>query len=149
MARRMSTNNEQEYAQLEAFVGFYATSFWGIDPNSDIHPTIVGQRIAAQVGKSKALAGLRQAANDCLEGIQDLSAEEIVALDMQLETLGIVTTTELLYRYSRKYKAIMKRGLVRNEADYHLIAAVASNMTIAILEQDRDALELMLAEFSR
>ena len=149
MARRMTKDDEQEYSQLEAFVGFYATTVWGIDPDSGIHPTNVGRRIMVEVGKSKALAGLRQAANDCLEGIQDLSVEEVAALDAQLEARGILTSTELLYRYSRKYRAVVERGKIRNEAEYHVIAAVASNMAITIDEQERQTLDAMLAGFVR
>lgn len=147
MARAMSQEKEQEFAELEAFVDFYATAMMGIDRANPIHPSIQLRGIAAQVGKSKALIGLRQAVNDCLEWADDATPEEISALDSALKSRGIVTFTELLVRKSRKYRAVLKRGCIRDDTEYYMVAAAASELSIAMTEDERRQLDSMLAGY--
>ena len=77
----MSAEREREYADLGAFLDMYATHFRKIDPADPRHPTNAGTRIAAAVGKSKALVGLRQAINDTREDLQVLTPEQVSKLD--------------------------------------------------------------------
>ena len=143
----MSQEKEQEFAELEAFLDFYATAIMGIDPANHIHPSIQLRGMAAQVGKSKALIGLRQAVNDCLEWADDATPEEISALDSALKSRGIVTFTELLVRKSRKYRAVLKRGRIRDDTEYYIVAAAASELSIAMPEDERRQLDSMLAGY--
>lgn len=129
MAKRTSDEVRREYVELNAFVDMYATHFWKIDPESENHPTNVGKRIVAAVGISKALVGLRQAVNDCLEGLQNLTPMQVQQLDTALRQEGIVTLTELRRRHSRKYKAILKRGAIRSETEYYMVKAVLDDCT--------------------
>jgi hypothetical protein len=129
MARRMPDEKLREYEELNAFVDMYATHFGKIAPESPSHPTNVGKRIVATVGMSKALVGLRQAVNDCLEGLQDLLPKEIETLDAALRQAGIVTLTELRRRHSRNCKAVLKRGAIRNETEYYLVKAALDERT--------------------
>lgn len=147
MARAMSPEKEQEFVELEAFLDFYATAVMGIDPANDIHPATQLRGIAAQVGKSKALVGLRQAVNDCLEWVEDATPEEISALDSALKSRGIVTFTELMVRKSRKYRAVLKRGRIRNDTEYYIVDAAASDLSIAMPEDERRQLDCMLAGY--
>lgn len=147
MARAMSQEKEQEFAELEAFVAFYATAIVGIDPANPIHPSIQLRGIAAQVGKPKALVGLRQAVNDCLEWVEEASPEEISALDSALKSKGIVTFTELLVRKSRKYRAVLKRGRIRNDTEYYIVDTAASDLSIAMPENERRQLDSRLAGY--
>ena len=147
MARAMSQEHEKEFAELEAFVGFYATAIMGIDPANIVHPTTQLHSIAAQVGKAKALIGLRQAVNDCLEWADDATVEEISDLDGALKSRGVVTFTELLIRRSRKYKAVLKRGRIRNDTEYYMVNAAASDQSMAMSTDERRQLDSMLAGY--
>jgi hypothetical protein len=147
MARRTSDEVKREYVELNAFVDMYATYFRKIDPGSDAHPTNVGKRIVAAVGFSKALVGLRQAVNDCLEGLQDLSPLEVQQLDTALRQSGIVTLTELRRRHCRKYKAVLKRGAVRSETEYYMVKAVLDERTDALSETEVATLGDMLVGY--
>jgi hypothetical protein len=147
MARRTSGEIVREYQELNAFVDMYATHFRKIDPGSESHPTNVGKRIVAAVGISKALAGLRQAVNDCLEGLQDLTPMEVQQLDTALREVGIVTLTELRRRHSRKYKAVLKRGAVRDETEYYMVKAVLDERTDALSATELATLGGMLLAY--
>lgn len=63
----MTPEREIEYNELLAYIGFFATAVWQIDPASGTNSANVINGIVQQFGKSKALVGLRQAANDAVE----------------------------------------------------------------------------------
>lgn len=147
MTRPMSEEKEREYAELSAFLDMYATHFMKLDPKSSIHPTNVGTQIVEAVGKSKALVGLRQAINDSVDGLQDLTYEQVAQLDTALRGAGIVTLTELRRRHSRKYKSILKRGLIRNDTEFYLIKAILDDCADMLAGPERDNLASMLLAF--
>ena len=149
MARPVSQEREREYAELNAFLDMYATHFMKIDPASPTHPTNAGKRIVAAVGKSKALIGLRQAINDSLEALQDLTPEQVAQLDRALRQSGIITLTELRRRHSRKYKAIFKRGVIRNEMEYYMVKAVLDGCAVSLSDTELTHLGSMLMTFEQ
>ena len=144
MAKRTSDEVTREYVELNAFVDMYATHFLRIDPLSENHPTNVGKQIVAAVGISKALVGLRQAVNDCLEGLQGLTPAEVQQLDAALRQAGIATLTELRRRHSRHYKAVLKRGAVRSETEHYMVKAVLDERTDALSATELATLDGML-----
>ena len=149
MARPLSAEKEREYDELSAFVDTYATHFMKIDPADPIHPTNVGRHMVAATGKAKALAGLRQAASDFVESLQDFDHQQVEILDAALKRAGIVTLTELRRRHSRKYKSILKRGSVRDEAEYYLITAILNDCSDSIDSQEVDRLNSILLDFEQ
>jgi len=75
----MTPEREREYNELLGYVRLFATAVWQIDPASGIHPADVINGIAQQFGRSKALVGLRQAANDTIEGYGRRDSERMSA----------------------------------------------------------------------
>jgi hypothetical protein len=71
----MIPERETEYDDLLAYVGHFATVVWKISPAADIHPANTLEKVVEQFGKSKALAGLRQAANDTIEDAKNWGSE--------------------------------------------------------------------------
>jgi hypothetical protein len=149
MARQISVEKEREYAELNAFLDMYATHFMKIDPADPVHPTNVGRRMVAAIGKSKALVGLRQAVNDAVEDLQDLNHKQVEILDSALRQAGIVTLTELRRRHSRKYKAILKRGSVRNETEYYMVKAVLDDCSESLASEEMEQLGSILLAFEQ
>ena len=149
MARSISPQREQEYAELNAFLDFYSTHISKIDPADPIHPTNVGKLIVAEYGKSKALEGLRQAINDTIEDSQDLSPQAIQELDAALRSAGIISLIELRRRYSRKYKSIVRRGTIRNETEYYLIKGILDGCTEALDATEVDQLGTLLSAYEQ
>ena len=60
----MSEVNEREFAELAAFLRFFSTTVLGIADADPVHPGNMLDMGVALLGKSKALAGLRQAIHD-------------------------------------------------------------------------------------
>jgi hypothetical protein len=106
----MTPERENEYNELLAYVGLFATAVRRIDPASETHPAKVIEGIVQQFGKSKALVGLRQAANDTIEATSNWNSEARAIADEGFRAAGVVTVSEIARRYSSSYKRIIKRG---------------------------------------
>jgi hypothetical protein len=145
MARRMSPVREREFEKLAAFIDYHATQFGRIDPTSPTHPTSSLAEIVGKVGKSKALEGLRQAANDIIESLSASSQEEVSRIDDELRAAGIVTVSELLVNHSRLFQKILKRGSIRNETEYYLVKGIVDGT--AVSPQQVQKLFAILSEF--
>src|SRR5262245_58055289 len=125
----MSAKREREYQELFAFVDFCATKVMGIAPANPNHPTNVGRRLVAEVGKSKALEGLRQATNDIVELLTDRPPEYVRALDAALLKAHVISASEVRRRYASAYKRVVKRGSIRNETEYYLVNGIVGDLT--------------------
>lgn len=149
MSRKMSPEREQEYAELHAYLDYYSTNISGIDPEDPVHPSNVGKRIVEEYGKSKALDGLKQAVNDTVEELSGQPVEYIQTLDAALREKGIVTFSEIRRRYSSSYKRILKRGRIKNETEYYLIAGILADFDSVACEGERGTLEQLVAQYEQ
>ncbi|UUZ54163.1 hypothetical protein LP419_38170 [Massilia sp. H-1] len=137
----MTPERENEYNELLGYVGFFATIVWRIDPASPTHPANVIEGIVQQFGKSKALVGLRQAANDTIEETSNWNSEARAVADDGFRAAGVVTVSEIIRRYSTSYKRIVKRGFIKNETEYYVINAILVNQGSAISDGERACLQ--------
>jgi len=147
MSRSMSSEREREYSELHAYLDFYATHVWKIDPSSTMHPSNVGKRIIEEHGRSIALRGLKQAVIDTVENLNHQPLEYIQHLDATLREHGIVTFSEIRRRYSSLYKRILKRGKIKNETEYYIIAGIIADIESAVSEEERNILENLVVQF--
>jgi hypothetical protein len=143
----MTPERESEYNELLGYVGLFATVVWRIDPASATHPANVIEGIVQQFGKSKALVGLRQAANDTIEETSNWNSEVRAVVDEGFRAAGVVTVSEITRRYSASYKRIVKRGFIRNETEYYVINAILVDQGSAILEDERTCLQRLTEAF--
>jgi hypothetical protein len=143
----MSPEREREYAELNAYLDWYSTNVSGIDPADAVHPTNVGKRIVAEYGKSKALDGLKQAVNDTVEELVDQPPDYIENLDASLREAGLLTFSEVRRRYASSYKRILKRGLIKNDTEYYLIAGVLADFTTSADDDERATLGRLVSEY--
>lgn len=143
----MSLEQENEYREVSAFVDYFATHILKIDPANPAHPKNVEQRHARQFSKSKMLAGVRQAANDLVESTLRWHSDQVKALDEALRAQAIVTLTEMRQRYSRLYKAVLKRGVIRNEGEYYLVNGVLIDLGDRIAADEAKLLQKLVSDF--
>jgi hypothetical protein len=143
MARAMVPEKQIEYEELSKFISFFATHCQGIDPDWAFHPSVNLQVAEELFGKSKALEGARQAVNDALEETRRVSPEYLTRVDAALTEQGIVTLSELRRRYSRHYKAILKRGKVKDETEYYLLKGILDDGSANVTSDERSILQSM------
>lgn len=149
MPREMSPKREQEYAELSAFLDFFSTNVLGVDPSSPSHSRNVGKRIVAEVGESKALDGLKQAVNDAVEALVDQPAEFVQRLDASLQEAGLLTFSEVRRRYASSYKWILKRGAIKSDTEYYLIAGVLADSAKSADADERATLGRLVSDYER
>ena len=147
MARQMSQEREREYAELHAYLDFHSTHVMGIDPANPIHPTNVGKRIVEKFGRSKALDGLKQAVNDTVEDLSDQPLEYIQRLDAALRERGIITFSEIRRRYASSYKRILKRGKIKTDTEYYIVAGILADFSSIASDDERGILEKLASEY--
>ena len=143
----MSPEREREYAELHAYLDYYSTHVIGIAPTDPVHPAAVEKRIVAEYGRSKALEGLKQAVNDTVEELSGQSLEYVQRLDAALRENGILSVSEVRRRYALSYKRIMKRGRIKNETEYYLIAGVLADYSSLASTEERALLEQLVAKY--
>jgi hypothetical protein len=94
----------------------------------------------------KALSGLRQAINDCVQMSFQFDHSEVEKLDSQLRNRGIVTLSELRRRYSKRYAKIRRNGRLKNETEYYLVRNVLDDPTPKTSEE-RALLEKLIVDY--
>ena len=102
---------------------------WRNDPASATHPANVIEEIVQQFGNSKALVGLRRAANDTIEETSNWDSEARAVNDKEFRKAGVVTVSEMTHRYAASYKRIVKRGIIKKKN-------TTSNVRVTALEYD-------------
>jgi hypothetical protein len=142
----MREGQRHESEELKAFLAFFADRFLnaGSLPPQE-RPIAVLEGLES---KKPGLAriGLRQAIIDCVEMSLRLKAEDVKKLDDELRARGIVTLSELRRRYSKRYAAIVKRGRIKTDSEWHLIRA-ALNDPSADVADEREVLEGLIADY--
>lgn len=147
MTRPLSPEREREFQELMGFVSFYATHVSGVTQTSTLSIENVCSSIIEQHGKSKALEGLRQAANDVIEELSDKRAAGVAVLDEALRASGLITVSEVRRRYASSYKRITKRGTIRNDTEYYLINGIVVDFGSGISDEERATLQLLLNRY--
>jgi hypothetical protein len=140
----MTPERENEYKELLAYVGHFSTIVWKVGPDAEIHPAKTIEKIVQKFGKSKALIGLRQAANDTIEETSHWNLESKVSLDEALKASGVVTISEIARRYSSSYKRIIKRGHVRDDTEYYVVNGILVDQGNAVSDEERAHLQKLI-----
>ncbi len=136
-----------EYEPLKAFFVAWQKRFpCPIDLPAEHHPLAVLESME-QKSMSQARLGLGLAINDTLEDSWDLSPAEVTAIDDDLAGRGIVTLSELRRRYSRQFKGILKRGKIRDETEYYLVAGILASFTADATDEERTRLSEMVGAY--
>ena len=122
-----------EARDYDALKGFFA---WAADHLLPAAPGLAAEQrpiaiLTALEAKSMARArqGLRMAIGDIVEMTENYSQQQIATIDRALTAGGLPTLSEVRARFWSKIAAILKRGAVRNETDYHALRNVIDTMT--------------------
>lgn len=150
MARSVSAEKQREYDELKRFFTHWQThlaSYQVFALDHPHNPINVLTSFERQLGISRALTGLKQAINDILESCEDFSAEQIAKADASLAASGAPTLTQLWQGRSRQYKAILRRGRLRNDTEFYLVSSILSDMASQLPTEERELLGNIVASY--
>jgi len=149
MARQLTQEREKEYQELLAFLDFYVTNVSSPTQMGSVDIFEAVEEIAQKFGRSKALIGMRQAINDCVEQLSDKPGEYVEILDDALRVAGIPTVSEIRHRYASTYMHILRRGTIKSETEYYLINGIVVDLAATVTEKDHARLQAMLDAYER
>lgn len=148
MTRPLSEECEREFQELYAFVDFYSSQVKPVASSTRTMADVCAD-IIQRYGRSKALQGLRMAANDIVEELADIPSTEVASLDEVFRAAGFVTLSELRRRYSSSFKRVVKRGRIRDETEYHLINGIVVDQNSDIDAEERVLLQRLLDAYEQ
>ena len=148
MPKDPTTAQRLEFEKLRAFavVGFeHLYSFSATAPED--HPAAVVDRMWSE-SPSAALKGLRQAAADVVEMSRDVEGDDLVALEGRLAAAGAPSLAAMRERRVGDIFRILNRAAIRDDDEWRLINAVASDLDDRILgEANRALAQRLLYEY--
>lgn len=134
----------EEFSTMRAWFALFAERVWpdlsSLPP--EVHPVRVLDGMVART-PGRAREGLALAISDILEDTSHLPLNEVAALDAGFLAIGLPTLTTMRLRFAREVTRVVKRGSIRNEAEYYAVRNVVDHVG----EDRRDALWALLAAF--
>jgi hypothetical protein len=147
MARPMSPEREKECAELLGFLDFHSKHLVKNSPTGGFDLVTEAKRIAEKYGKSKGLEGLRQAANDVIEELSDLTPDSVKLVDEALRGASLRTLSELRREYGATYRKILRRGSIKTETEYYLANGFVVDLTSDIPPEERKLFREMVEAY--
>ncbi|KYG09603.1 hypothetical protein BE21_16945 [Sorangium cellulosum] len=145
----MSPERQREWQELRRFFDFWERhlfpSFMPLDDPR--HPANALEQIAEKLGPSRALQGLKQAIHDIVEQYGHLSGDEIRRVDTALAGNGLLTFSEVRRRYWSKYRAVLRRGIIRNETGFYLLKGIADDLTSEVPDEERALISTLISRY--
>lgn len=140
---------DEDYQELKRFFVHWWTHLApdGSDVNHPGSPVRSLEWIEAAHGRSRALTGLKQAVNDILEWVPDLTPEERAKADASLAAAGSPTLSAMWQRRSASYRALLRRGKIRNDVEFHLVSSVLADTVATLSDHERDVLGSMASSY--
>jgi hypothetical protein len=133
----------EDYVRLKAFMAFFVDRYFDLwNLPQDGRPLAVLEALERK-SKSRALVGLRQAVNDCVDDSLGFGQAEVERLDADLMAAGIITLSELRRRFSKGYAKILKRGRIVNDSEFYLVQNVLNGPTEKSAEESAVLIRLI------
>jgi hypothetical protein len=119
MARKISPQREAEYNELKRVL-LLLYAHWGNKKFSSSMENIMNHN-EAKFGKSRALAGLKEAINETLDGLYAFTKDELAEIDRYLKSHHAPTLTELYARKGNHFAKILRRGRIKDDVEYYML----------------------------
>ena len=137
----------EDYEALKAFFVAWEDRFPPPDTLPPEHHPVAVLESFEKKSMSKARLGLGLALGDTLEDSWHFTPKEVAEIDRDLASRGIVTLSELRRRYSRQFRGVLKRGKIRSEEEYYLVAGILASFTADATDEERRRLDAMVAAY--
>jgi hypothetical protein len=137
---------DDDYQSQKAFLVFYDTTYRDM---SFLPPELRPEYLRAKQEKEepeRAIANVRTEVNRIVFQSFRWSPSQIARFEAELSENGIVRLAALQDRFRKEYKAILKRGELRDLVEYYMAKELVSD-TRPATGREREKLEEMMAVF--
>ncbi len=90
-----------------------------LSAHPEIHPVNLLDEMAKRT-PARARTGLGMAIGDIMEDSEGWEPEKVAALDRKLQDQDLPTFSTMRLEFGKRIAAIVRRGRIRNEAEYYL-----------------------------
>ena len=143
----MAAEKLQEFEDLLGFVDLYFAIAFPEPLSREVHPRFVAEKIAAEKGTLRALAGTRDAVNDIISQTFRLQPEEVRGFDLALRSEGLPTLSHLRRRYSSRYQRILQQNTIASETDFYMVKNLVDDLESWASSEERDKLLAMMEAY--
>jgi len=140
----MRTQDQAEFERLKRFALMVADFMLSLAPESPIAG--LRSQFAGPIEAARSLRGVREAARDMVEWAQDLTAEQLHALDARLSAHDLPTLSLMRGVRGREIARILTRGSIASEDEFRLLNGAVADID-GLLPEDRALAERLLGEF--
>jgi len=144
-----------DHKRLKAFIAFYYANHVDLSGvPAELHPgSLLEKEEIKSPGEIKApgetIDGVRTMANRIIERSFNWTAYKIAEVEAALTENGIIGLSELQKRFSKEYKAIIKRGEISDLTEYYMAKDLVSNTRSVASRREKQRLEDMIAAFEQ
>ncbi|MGN6122220.1 MAG: hypothetical protein ACTHOJ_04610 [Sphingomonas oligoaromativorans] len=131
-----------EYEQFRRWLAIISPIvFAGMHSLPEASPIVVLDHIAMK-SPARARQGLEMAIGDIIEATNRWDSGRLAEIEANLAGAGLPTFHEVRLRFSRGVQAILKRGRIANEREYHTVRNAVEG-----LEPNEDQMWAMLSAY--
>jgi hypothetical protein len=134
MKKQPTLTQQLEFARLRAFVvAGYEHVLSDLPAMAEAHPGAVADKMWEE-GHRRALRGLREAAADVVELMQDLDDAQLAAFEQRLKQAGAPSLSAMREGRVGGLFGILHRGTIRNDDEWRLMNAAVLDVTDSLLD---------------
>lgn len=97
--------------------------------------------------RSDLISGMKQGVNDLLTMSKFLGPHERKKLDLVLTARSLPSLGLMQAKLKRKHERVLKRGAIKNEEEYYIVAEILAGCEIDVSEAERAELGRIHAEY--
>jgi hypothetical protein len=137
---------DDHYRRQKVFLAFYNATYRDMSGlPAELRPdALLGK--TEQEDPKRAIANLRMMINGIVAQTYQWSASPIGRFERELSENGIISLAALRDRFQEEYKAIVKRGELRDHVEYYMAKELVER-TRPATRREREKLEEMMAVF--
>ncbi len=87
------------------------------------------------------------AVNDIVEELRTLPVDGVQLIDAAAPGKGLLTLFTIRRRYSASYARVLKRGIIRDDVEYYLIAGQLADQSAGCAEEEVAFLQRLVDEY--
>jgi hypothetical protein len=143
----MATLQPAEYQDLKEFLRFFSERFFNLGKVAPHLRPLAVLEAAERDEPARASSVMRMAINDCVEMSSHWPLVHVSSLDAELHTKGLLTLSQVRQRHWGRYAAVLKRGRIRNEAEYVLVRGILVDRALVLGADERTRLQSLTSAF--
>ena len=134
MKKQPTSSQQLEFARLRAFVvAGYEHALSDLPAMAETHPGAVADKMWEEDHR-RALRGLREAAAEVVELMQDLDDAQLATFEQRLKQAGAPSLSAMREGQVADVFGILHRGTIRNDDEWRLTNAAVTDVADSLLD---------------